>query len=357
MSIPRGPTRTRLSPCAELYARWLIDPFIGIDGYHPRAKVSKECLQMELPCVPAFPPIDSRKISIVTRGSFQTGANGGAAIMFAFMRLPNDYSPTYNTNCPILITNTAYPGDGTSFPVVDSWTTLVPGTGCAMVNNASDITSAQMVVTSSPVQDNNGYKMRLVCAGGRVWYNGPLMNMSGTYISCSMPDHSSLNGQTIQLLSALPAFVEQPIQANKKHQVTWQPVWTADYEYLADGIVNAGIIALQTVNQLQGQYQLNHSSGISITGGPANTSFMYEMIQVVELIGQSVTSKTKSQSDPNGLASVANVVNPTTSTTLQKNVGKVESLIEQEPMTINGLVDIAQKGVQTFEKLAPLFLM
>jgi len=333
-----------LSPCAAKYLAYLVDPFTVIDGPKQGGKwFSKEYGEdAKYPCIPTFPTSQSLKYCAITRFNATASATtGGFVVCLAPQRLANDYANTFNTNCPIAVSSTAWTGGGDTFPQLDSWTATPPDLGINMQNVNTQYSSASLAFAGSSLDRLDVTKFRLVACGLRVRYIGANMVRAGVIHSYVAPDHSSLSSLTTQQLSNIPSYFAENL-GEEWHTLTYSPVDEHELKYLADGIVNLSSRSLANVLDLQSNDLMNHHMGMMVYGGALSAPYACEVIQFWEVIGRSVSGKTRSESDVAGLSTVLNVATPATAPILNHNPQIVEKIAYHVPQSSSDLGKIAE---------------
>jgi len=265
-------------------------------------------------------------------------------LILAPWRLANDYSPTYDTNCPILNTSGTYTGGGGAFFPCDSWAATVPITGIQTLNVNTEYSSAMLAIGTETF-NGVGIRYRLVAAVMRMRYIGRQADLSGLYGMYQSPDHSSITSLSFQTISNYPSFCEEPIESMKWTTLTYCPVLPEEYDYTMDGIVNNASVTAQTAEIIANNTQLNHYMGMMVYGAQPLAPFQVEIVQHFEITGQIVSGKTVSKVDSTGLGIVANAFNTANIKTAAENPIVLEKLIAESPESATVLAQGMPKKV------------
>lgn len=329
----RSFVKTMFAPCTANYLRYRVSPFDIWDNKPEEPAWEKSYGPLkELPCIPSFPPIMSRKVFTFLKGDFFAGTTGTAFIAFAPWRLAADYSLLQNDS-PGLIYSTAASTSNT-YPAMDTAAAPLPATGLANLN--SDIDAAALVFSSA---STSGIKYRVVAAGLRVTYTGTSLNMSGGMHICETPDHASLSTMSSAGLSVLPSYFFKDV--NKEWTtLTYSPVHPPEFEYMADAFVNP--ITIASTNSVAPNEITRHHMGFLITGAQPSAPFRFEAITFLEVIGAEVRGKTRSSSDPTGLSKVTETLIPETS----KAISDHPNLMKKVAAYAEGSVDVIMPSLK-----------
>jgi len=332
----------KLSGCAEYYATALAYPFAWLDATgHRQTKINMD----ELPCIPKFPAIKTRKSKYWVRGQLGIqNANDVAFIVFAPWRLANNGITTNNTDCPVLYSVPTAPYATQAFPTVDN--AGVWASGAASFN--TPYTKA-MLINSNGV----GIKYRVVGASIRIKYVGNLITCGGMANAFTDPNHATLSGATIVGISQFDTYFSQPISTLVKKNdeyiyLTCTPVQEQDFEFQQDFISNA--------TWTNAPYN-NHFMGIVITGLPVGESISWEAILMTEEVGQNVPDKTDTPADPNGVAIATNAIKAETQKKINDKV-PIGQLVSEgaSELTTTSSVPVQAPIMQTMMDLAPKVL-
>lgn len=362
-SIEVGPMQRgvmgSMSPCAAKYAHTLTHPFHYLDGDSaPTSRMRRFYKDdMSLPCIPTFPAISSRKLYVVTRFTATADAStGGLAFAFAPWRLANNYDTTDVNDCPIMITGSNWGGNGSTWPTFDTFTTGAPATGVTFINVPSEFAQTDLAYVGSVAARSRGVKYRLVAAGARVMYIGAVMNRSGLYNFYQTSDHSSLSGVTTTSIANIPSYFTREVD-DKFHTISYVPVDPGELNYSLDGIVNHAGQGADTVMEICPLSQLCHYMGFTVSGGTPSGQYQIQTVQCLEVIGEPVQGKTKSDADIAGLSKTLNIASPTTAPVLDNTPGLVEKMIETSPQSTNELVNnVMATGSKMLKDAAPNLL-
>jgi hypothetical protein len=344
--------KTILSDCAAWYLHAQVNPFYPIDGIGPVSAWWKKTYgtDPQPACIPTYPASPSRKLWQITRFNFSTGASGGGMLALAPVRLANNYSGAFNSNCPIAVSSTAWGGNGSVFATMDSWAAVAPDAGINMLNVSSEFTQTDLAFVGSSADLNNVVKYRPVSVGMRVKYIGTAMNRSGTIHCVHTPNHESLSGLTIDYLSNTPSYFAQDVTDN---WVTLQycVVDPEEVEYKMDGIVNSAAITSQNAGIIATRAVLNHYMGFMIFGS-FSQPWSAEIIQHFEVIGPPIVGKTKTNVDIGGLSAVSNVINPANVSVMSQHPKVIEEIARTQPSTVTELGEnLLDQGVKVGKTL------
>jgi len=287
-----------LSGCAKGYATAQMCPFFYKDGSCAK-RVPRSVNMKELPCIPSFPTVKSRKMSAWADFEFGfSDTTGGVAWCAAApWRMANTEANNDDVSPVCIFFNSTQSHTTPAFPNFDTGSTSWPG-GHVQLN--SDYSNDDLILTSQEV----GIRYRPVGFGLRIRYIGAVMTAAGMIHGVVHPDHTSLSGLSVDDISQYETYFQAPIadmENGKWTYLTHNPVNEADLSYAGDTIANA---------TWPNEPFKNHYMGFLITGAPPGTSFHGQVFGIYEVEGASVRGKTISTADPQGLAVVANSISP-----------------------------------------------
>jgi hypothetical protein len=333
----------KLSGCAEMYATALTYPFSWMDASgFKHVKINTD----NLPCIPKFPAIKTRKSKYYVRGQFGIqNVNDVAFVAFAPWRLANDGITTNNTDCPVLFSTTTAPFNTQGFPNLDDGTAWLSGAA----NFNTPYTKAQLINV-----DGVGIKFRVVGAGLRVKYVGNNLQMGGFENSYTDPNHGTVSNVLITVMSQFDTYTSYPIIYTSKRNdgwtyLTFTPVSEDDFEFHPDLIAND----LWPTDPYH-----NHFMGFVITGLPVGESMSWEAILLTEETGQNVPDKTNTPADPSGVAIATNSIKAETQKKINDNV-PVKTLINggASDMTTTGTTPAKPNFMTEMIQRAPEVLL
>jgi hypothetical protein len=336
--------KIKLSGCAKMYATALRCPFWWQDR-SCSSKVPKGLNNEENPCIPMFPAIKTRKFYATAKGTMgiPNGFTSGW-IAFAPRRLANNNNGGNDVACPILYSLASVTGTNNLFPGMD--TSAAWASGSANLN--TDYSTAALVASNGV-----GIRYRIVGAGIRVKYIGPLLGASGIYGCVEMPDHETLSGLSLDQIGQMDSYFAIAVseQLNKPDPwvyLTYTPVDVMDFDFETDTVANATWSA---------KTNMNHCIGMILSGIPTGANyFEWEAIVHYEAIGREVRSKTDTPSDVVGASVVQNAIKPETQKTLntaETVMGAIKKGTEE--LTSSTLVQAAGKAIEVAKSVAPIF--
>lgn len=254
--IPRiDKPRFRLSPCADLYLRALVNPFaIKING--------------ELPCVPDTYDLPSKKFGFTTRGLITLGSNGQGFVCASPFSISPGSSDCYAT--------------ATINPSA-SYTTMTPG------NSPPDY--SRLYIENSPMPANVNF--RPVALGLRVRYIGTELNRGGRVIPFS--GSNSLINSTVELAASMGTTLVHPCD-RKWHGTYWRPSGPSDSSY-------------KTANT-----RVDNEARVAVwvTGAAGTQAFEFEITSYYECVAlpplQVFPDTTRSHSDPTGFGMIRDFI-------------------------------------------------
>lgn len=325
--------KINLSGCAKGYMTALRCSFWWQDN-SCASKVPRG-LSKDLPCIPMFPAIKTRKFNGRAQGTLTVTSTGQAFIMFAPWRLANDNANNTNVSCPILYSNGATSLGSNVFPLVDSGAAWVSGAASLR----TDYTTANLVSVGGV-----GIRERIVGAQIRVKYIGPSNLASGLYNCVEQSDHQTLSALTLDTIGTYESFFSLSVDSQRMKKDPWvylsyTPVDESDFQFAPDTIANA---TWSTV------LNKNHFIGILITGAPVSGDFFnWEAIVHFEAIGQQVTGKTDTPCDPTGTAVATNSIKAENQKTLNTDQTVMQAAkVGTGDLSVSSMINTAVKTVQ-----------
>lgn len=335
----RGPKHGTLGDCALAYLIALKCPFYYMDWERSECMDTKLPKDKTLPCIPGPDGFNTRKWVSWARGvaGVQNTTNH-FSLMFAPFRMANNYNPDSNRAPPILYTvqAPAVPQTANQFPVVDTG-----AVGWLNVGGAASFNTEYTIANNLINAAGQGMKHRVVGAGVRVKYTGPLLNEAGMFHFITEPDHVSLSNYTLDEIGKFEGYFNRTVHkdnSGKWHTMTFTPVQPEDSTFHPDPLSN-------------GQFTVfdNHFMAVMGTGLPAGTHIAFECIVLVETIGNLVRGKTISPVDTVGQSIVKNGI----SSDQQANNdagATISSAIKTGENLVSGVVNIAEQ-VAPFVKM------
>jgi len=248
-----------LTDCAKDYGAILVDPFI------PSSTA----------CIPTSPCLKSRKMTTFIRGTMAVGTAG-----FGFVEVdPRLMWSGYSGSTPLFYSGSTFTG------VTMAYT----GTGINTANANGDYVAA----------GDNDVQTRLVAAGLRVAYSGPINTVGGTIAALQEPDHALLNGFSFANVSAYEEADYEVVFPGTWYGCTYLPSHPGDYDW----------------TEANGSAAMNPFMAVTINSTAGN-QFAFEAYAHFEVIGVNARGKTMSHADPTGVAAVSTIaISPGTSTT------------------------------------------
>jgi hypothetical protein len=288
-SIINKKTIGGMSACARLYAVGVVNPFSFFDSSEARSNSVMGMGQPgahELPCVPNYPTLKTRRQKVFMRGSFNTFADGTALMALSPLRIANNYPTTASNACPLFVSNgvTTAP----AFPSMDLGAAL-PG-GFTAFNWNSDYAIASITLPT--------FTYRVVGCGLRLRYTGTEMNRGGTIHFVEEPNHQSLGSATLAQISAYESYFRVPVTRDWSTLV-YTPVLPFELDMQADS------------QESNGQYS-GHYMGCLIACPATSVSFEWEVVGLYELSGPTVRDQVYSETDIRGFEMIQNVMRPET---------------------------------------------
>jgi hypothetical protein len=248
-----------LAPCSVHYLQALEAPF---------------SLMAEV-CIPDMHAVSSKKVKVLTRGTFETSSTTGVGWITLNPWRADSVGPL------VAKTSASYTGsEATVFNSVAPGVTIGVGTKFPYPDTAWGL---------------NGISHRIVGVGLRVRYTGIELYRGGRAIMIRMPDNKqSLGNESVASLFGYSQAKSFPV-TNEWTMVAYKPVRPAEFEYsdtpgTADVILDSCMVY-----------------GVSGTAGPSTASaiFEYEVVTHVEYIGE-IDAITVSHSDVVGMSQIRN---------------------------------------------------
>jgi len=339
--LPKGPP-VNMSSCARLYAIGLVNPFSFFDSTDARSNrpMGLGDVPPDLPCLPTFPSLKSRRTKFYIRGTTVSDTNGELSVSYAPRRLANNYATTLNNQCPLILSNGTLPTFTSQFPVLDTGAALT--TGYLALNFNSDYTTTN-------INSLNNVE-RLVCAGVRIRYAGPDLSRSGIVQCCMVPSHNSLSNQSVVTMSNYETYFRLPV-SKKWFTLVYTPVLPGEYQYdvdiIADGFGEDNLLGAAN----------SHFMGIYVTGAAPSTLFEYEACAIMEAVGNNIRGLRLADSDIRGLEMVNNVVRPETQMAINTDgVSSVLNNIIRGAGMLTSIVPSVARAASTIFDVGSMFL-
>jgi len=248
----------------------------------------------DLPCVPTFPSIKSRRHKIFIRTSASTGAFTNFQVMFAPRRISNNYPITFGDFPPLFVSNGT--GDpGLSFnDMID-----IRGTPISGVFTGYNWNSDYTVAAITPLNT-----IRVVCAGLRIRYAGSEVNMAGIVHAVEEPNHFTLNGASLAYVSNYESYFRCPV-SKKWCTLTYNPVDPEEYEYQKDAAEDPSLVGSLLT------YRMNHHyMGFIVQGVTPQSLFEIECVAIIEVVGSNIRDLKQATSDIRSVEIAGNHINP-----------------------------------------------
>lgn len=322
-----------LSACAEAYAVALMCPFWFKDASCDKLVRGLKKISRDVrPCIPYPPVIKSRKMEGFVTGTAGSQANGIVQIVLRPRWLAQDYGALDSNGVVAFTTNASTLTD--TFMQLDTGGAVPVGINLLGTNTEYDM--ASLVLSAG----NNGITYRIVGAGIRIKYTGPVLNESGLFHCVTEPDHASLDRMQFADYSQLETYFSTPI-SKEWTVMTYTPVLDNEFHYLPDWHVNAGSHAPPL--NLSGD-SFNACIGIVGKGTAVGDYYQFEAIVHYEVTGKIVRQKTATTIDMNGTTTMLNSITPDTQKLLNEQ-NPVASIIKESPaQSVNGIMETV-KGV------------
>jgi hypothetical protein len=294
-----------MSRCASLYAVGVINPFSFLDGTLTAAneRMGIKVAEDELPCIPTFPVMKTRRHKAFIRGVFNTFTDGTGYMVLAPNRISNANPLTNNYWPPLIYSNGTATSPG--FGVFDT----------GLLVSATD--NAQSFNTDYGFPVLGSTQTRVVGAGIRVRYTGTELNRGGTLHCVEQPTHLTLSGLTIANVSQLESYFREPITRNWTTLV-YTPVQEQEINFNSDP-TNTSVLT-----------NFTHAIGFIFAAAAVGVSqqFEFECICLYEAVGPLIRDLRLSECDPVGLSMVQNVIRPETQLVVNESgPGKVFDMI------------------------------
>lgn len=342
----RGQEMVKLSSCGTAYITSLLNPFGLLDATSAssnRILTGSGDIPRTLPCVPTFPALKSRRLKVFIRGTFQTDVNGGAQIVYAPRRGAQWIGVGASNTTYTLFTTDGTVPFGLTFMPLD--TNAAIGAGIAAYNYNSDYVSAQLPSSVSE---------RLVCAGVRIRYAGAEMNQAGIVHGIEEPNHNSLNALPLSTFNQYESYFSQEVE-KKWMTLVYTPVGPDDYVYDID-YVNGYVVRRDS-----------HYMGMMVVGCTGNSTFQFECVAVIEMIGSAIRDQIQATSDMKAVEVAANNVTPNNQQMMNGSDKGLENVMKNVMTSGNDFTKVGNNaephkgpsggmGVSDVVKLAELIL-
>lgn len=288
-------TPTSLSKCALKYALAIAEPF------HPNARNA---------CLPSYPAVPSQKVTGFTRFIMTTGTTG-----FGFVAL----CPTLSNNEPVAFFSTST-YTGSAMQILTSNNTYATGVSDAKIPNLPYTTDD---LTSGFVSDSEFVTGRLVSLGLRITYTGTTLNQSGVYYLYSSPNHQNVT-RIADSTGELGALSETevcgvtrnpcelrcyPVSAEEaayNNSLSYNNKSQALFPYSNSATDFAGFLLPSVTGTPSSTVYVGSPIAVVLVSGlPANSSFLVEIVEHVEYAGQRTSSvSTNTEADQRGFEMV-----------------------------------------------------
>lgn len=312
-----------LSPCTQLYATSLIDPWSLVDGRGAT----------ELPCVPTFPNQKSRKYTAYIKTMMTIGSQGNASVGFAPRRMAGNYGA--NTSLSALIyTSSNAVASGATFDAYD--TNAAISAGFTGANYNSEYTTLEA--------SNPAFVYRLVCAGLRVRYAGTELNRGGNIHGYVDPAHYSTSFASVDTISQRESYYRCQ-NLREWCSIVYSPIYTNELEMQPDVEVRLAAGGPLPMDL--------HFMGFICTGMVAGSTFEVEAVASFEIQGPQVRGQTKSTADVIGMQAVLNTVTPQTNVVLNQETPN--NVVADIIKAGTELTDIVTHPVEVVKSIAKAF--
>lgn len=230
---------------------------------------------------------------------------------------------------------------------------------------------------AGPLGSLSTVQFRLVAAGLRVQYDGPLLNAGGRIVGVEEPDHRPLNGTTFTNLSQYDEARVMRIEPDTWYQVEYRPIDDSSLRYGAysSGMhflegTSAGDVRVLSVDYDDSEFQEfvgdedNANATMAFAILPAEPGdggkFLFEAYAHFECIGRTVRGATPSHADIVGFSAVSNVTGQLGSRAPKMNPGSASDEVNQAigrhtvgeatqtgNSIVSGLVGLARTAIPT----------
>ena len=243
-----------LSPCATLYAKSLVDPWIDY-----------------APCLPSAQAFESRRLRVWSSGTVargNTGSNTGFITYSPGLAIANDIPCVY-------VTDGNYAGS----------TIDIGAAGVTGHTSNSDYASADLSAV--------GVQARLVSAGIRIKYTGTELERGGRFVGLEEPEH----GNTLSMNIA-------DLKSHSSYSMHTTPSGDKYLQLVISGPKNP--TETDFTPTLSGNLctNMNFFLAIIFDGGGASFPLEYEVVSNFEVIGNKVQGKVMGHHDPIGAGAV-----------------------------------------------------
>lgn len=246
-----------LTGCAADYGALLADPFVK--EHHA--------------CIPALPAFDSQKITVWNEGTMIVGTAGTGYVAM------NPFAGQLSAGAYIGQATNAVFGGVTISPFATAGTN-------SLFSNSPYPTAV------------SGLEARVVAAGIRIWYSGPINVMGGDIVAVQEPNHGDLTGASFsQLLAYSQSRRSSPAMATR-YGCVFTPINTNEFDYT------------KCVAALSPQLFM----AVMVNGAPG-TQWSYELFAHYEYQGPTVRGKTPVHIDAVGVSSVLAVAENSSAST------------------------------------------
>jgi hypothetical protein len=336
-----GGNNVKLSSCGKNYITGLLNPFqyfdstgvaknrvVGMSGGIPKV----------LPCVPTFPSVKSRRLALFIRGNMSAGAFNDMVFAYAPRRAANNYTPTDGGAPPLYVSNGSL-DPGSAFPLNLDVPGAMIGPTFSGLNFNSDYTIGQL---------GHFVTVRLVCAGMRIRYTGTTMNQSGTIHAIEEPNHLTLNQLDVAQISQYESYFRCPVKQDKWCSLYYNPVHPDEFEYDLDANLD-----IPVSGQFYTQPKNHHFMGFIVTGLQAASSFDYEAVSILEVVGSNVRDLIPAESDLKSVEIANNHLNPANGQQQNENP---KAILETVMKSGGEFTETLIKGAETAFNVAKYFV-
>lgn len=251
-----------LSETTQKYGAILADPF------------HKECAIG----MPSEPALFSRKVTVWSQGTFQTGTG---ANNFGFVA----FDPR-----PSLFNDGVAPCIWKSSNLYTASIINTSGVGVDTAVSNSDYTIAQLTATAPDYAT-----ARIVAAGIRVWYSGELRSLGGDIAAEQTANHTNLSGYGFSDVLADTFSRRFVPKMGCRYGCTFVPALPAElgYQTVTSALFNTSRPYMAVV----------------VNGATSGALWSYEAYVHWEIIGTDIRGKTRSIMDPVGMSAALNIAN------------------------------------------------
>lgn len=208
-------------------------------------------------CVPTIPAFPSRKMTVYASATAYINDSG-------------------------LAWGTANFGHG----IINTTSHMLYTSKSSQASTVIDIGASKSLQTfgNSDYSSVSGIQYRVVAAGVRFGYSGPIKDVGGVVTLVETPDHETINGKSRSQLAEYDESSTFVIQPGSWYSVEWHPADPSELQY---------------DNQATGIYS---GTPLGFIIEASSGEFLVEAYCHYEVVGSNARSRTPSHADPNGMA-------------------------------------------------------